>query len=59
MIEEYKTIELVNELARREGVERIDVDVMDICERTIADEDRDIIYDSVRRGPEIILRVID
>ena len=59
MIEEYKTVELVDELSRREGVERIDVDVLDICDLAITDVDSEITYDSLRRGPEIILRVID
>ena len=59
MIDEYETVELVDELSRREGVERIDVDVMDMCAAVIIDENGDIAYASQRTGPEIILRVID
>ena len=59
LISDYTTEDLVNELSIREGVERIDVDVMGMCDIVATNEDGEGIHDSLRSGPEIILRVSD
>ena len=67
-IEELKTCELVEELSKRIGVERIETPVEGQDEIAVEEyENRpsnitiksNYIYDKVRPGPAIILRVID
>lgn len=57
-IKEYKTCELVEELSKREGVERIDVSLEEESTVTVRKNDEEI-YDSTEDGGEIILRIID
>ena len=53
------THELVDELKNREGVEFIMVGPEDRCEVVVDNECDVCIYDARRKGPEIVLRIID
>jgi len=69
-IKEHTTKELVEELSKREGVERLETPVEGQDEITI-EKDRHLsdlvtreisenyIYDGIQPGPAIILRIID
>ena len=58
-IKDFTTKELVEGLKYRDGVEFILVGVEDRCE-VIVDNEHDVcIYDARRRGPEVVLRIID
>lgn len=57
-IQEYKTFQLVEELSKREGVERVDASPEDESSVIVRKGDESI-YDSTEDGGEIILRIID
>ena len=67
-LKNYNTKELVEELSKREGVERLDTPVegkdeiaiekYSECPKNLSIKDN-YIYDSVQSGPAVILRIID
>lgn len=58
-IKEHTTKELVEELSKREGVERIETPVEGQDEIATQRRDRSYIHDKIHSGPAIILRIID
>ena len=55
----FTTKELVEELKRRDGVELMMIDPDSTCEVVVDNGYGVNVYDARRKGPEIVLRIID